>query len=403
MNLISQLRKLAVSLLVAYLATGCALKSPATPEDALSTPNVFDKLVSRDVVSVLRQVDRLAPASTTLGTSDASLQQGPFAEALVHELQAAGYAMRTVAAGPETLPVSYLLEQQDEGAVGKVSLDATDDSRTVTVTVGDVAVRRTYVAKANGQVVPVGSMQVRGVDASTLMLDNEIFSAPAVDVQKKMPAAAPSETTVLADEQIVDANPASTIQAPSVSSPAAQVIAPTDLQAQSGSDVSSLAANNASRPFLDLVMPSVATAKAPSLDAIAALTEKKTLNILDLQQSNFESLFAEMGIVDEKVLTFANDSTRMGDLNKARLSALLQNFNPESDVLSVIGCSLGPTAYSGGQEGLALGRAGRVREEMLYAGIPENKILSEGCWAEETFDKRMPRRGVVVTLKRPIG
>ena len=155
--------------------------------------------------------------------------------------------------------------------------------------------------------------------------------------------------------------------------------------------------------MLDLVAPSVATtAEPPSLAGMLELSGGKTQNIRELQQSNFEALFADMGIVDEKVLTFPNDSIRMGDDNKARLNALLQGFNPQSDIFSLVGCSLGATAYAGGQEGLALGRAQRVREELLYAGIPENKILTEGCWAEDSFDERMPRRGVVVTLKRPI-
>ena len=93
----------------------------------------------------------------------------------------------------------------------------------------------------------------------------------------------------------------------------------------------------------------------------------------------------------------------MGSENKARLSAMLDDFNAQSDVLSVIGCSMGATNHAGGQEALTRGRASRVRDELLYADIPEENILEEGCWAEEAYDQRMPRRGVVVTLKRRLG
>lgn len=402
MKLISNLRVLTATVLAAYLGVGCALTSTDAAKLSPTTPYAFDALVSKDVVSVLRQVERLAPTSTTLGTSDASLQRSSFADALKQEFQAAGYAIRAVAAGSETLPVSYSSERSDAGGVDGVSSAATQSSQTITVTVGDVAVRRTYIAQADGQVVPVGKMQVRGVDASKLKLDNEIFSTPALKARKSLPPVAPSTTKVVSGEQLVDANQRPQVQELPSSSQSAQIIVPQDSPQEPSDSIASLTANSASRPLLDLIAPSVVTAKPQSFDTIGALAGKSTQNIRELQQSNFESLFAEMGIVGEKVLTFANDSTRMGDLNKARLSELLQSFNPESDILSVIGCSLGPTAYSGGQEGLARGRAKRVREELLYAGIPDSKILAEGCWAEETFDERMPRRGVVVTLKRPI-
>ncbi|MFK8079546.1 MAG: hypothetical protein AB8B97_04610 [Granulosicoccus sp.] len=401
MKFLSQLRGLTATLIVVWLATGCALTSPdATKQaDGLSAPDGFDELVSRDVVSVLRQVERLAPASTTLGTSDASLQHGALANALKRELQSAGYATRAISAGAQTLQVTLHLERPDIGGVDEVSSGESPSPSTVTVTVGDVAVRRSYIAQADGTVVPTGPMQVRGVDASSLQLDNDIFSTPAAkEPEPELPA--PPKTTIVAGEQVVDAKPISTTPVPPLIPLPERSNTRVELPAQTDADIATLPTITGNRPFLDLVAPSVATAQPRQ--PMDAMVERKTQNILELQQSNFESLFAEMGIVDEKVLTFANDSIRMGSVNKARLSELLQNFDPESDVLSVIGCSLGRTAYSGGQQALALGRAERVREELLYAGIPDSKILAEGCWADESLDARLPRRGVVVALKRPV-
>ncbi len=413
MNLMPDIRWVIAFTLIGSLVVGCSSNPPETSELVPHSSSRFDQLVSRDVVSVLQQVERLSPSKTTLGTSDASLQQGAFAKALTDELRAAGYAMRSVGAGPETLPVSYSLERSDaEGANA-----ATQSTRTITVTMGDVAVRRTYISQADGEVVPTGLMQIRGVDASTITLNNDIFSTPSVNTQQSAPPAVTPPVPVVAEgEQLVESSQAPEIQPSSSQSVQVQ---PTDIQSaqivepqnivesqnvqQPSAAILALAADNASLPLLNLIAPSVAAAEPQALGAIGLLVEDKTHNIRQLQQSNFESLFAEMGIVDEKILTFENDSTRMGGLNKARLNELLEGYKSESgDILSVIGCSLGPTAHVGGQEGLARGRAKRVREELLYAGVPDNKILAEGCWAEDTFDERMPRRGVVVTLKRPI-
>ena len=120
----------------------------------------------------------------------------------------------------------------------------------------------------------------------------------------------------------------------------------------------------------------------------------------DLGQSNFTDILQELGTVEETILTFGNDSTRMGPNNKQRVKQFVELFDPERDVFSVIGCSHGNTNVEGGQEALARGRALRVKEELQFAGIPHDKILHEGCWAGEQFDKRMPRRGVVLTIKR---
>ncbi len=36
----------------------------------------------------------------------------------------------------------------------------------------------------------------------------------------------------------------------------------------------------------------------------------------------------------------------------------------------------------------------------MLAGIDSDKVLEEGCWAGVYYDEVMPRRGVVVTIKR---
>lgn len=68
-------------------------------------------------------------------------------------------------------------------------------------------------------------------------------------------------------------------------------------------------------------------------------------------------------------------------------------------MISVVGCSHGNTALKGGNEALAIGRANRVKEALLYAGVESKKVLEEGCWANIHYDD-LPRRGVVIELKR---
>ena len=300
-----------------------------------------------------------------------------FAEALNNEFQEAGYAIRSVGAGPGTIPLSFQVE----------SANQIQTSRTVTVTVGNVGVRREYVANADGKISPVGAMFVQNADADSLQLNDEIFAT--LDSEDDS-----SETP---DSSWMEIAPNQQIASSGVSLPVPADAAVNELQPRSQPS-----ANLSAALPLNSTIAAPSIARSQSSEAFTTLAEKGTRNILDLEQSNFESVFSEMGIVNEKVLTFSADSTRVDDASKARLLELMQNFDPARDIFSVTGCSLGPTEHSGGQEFLARGRAERVKEELIFAGVPSSQILAEGCWAEETFDERMPRSGAVVTLKRPI-
>ncbi len=393
---------IAISLGVSFIS-GCSsgLLKPWTPTSASAstssstpTPNSstqFDQLVSKDIVSVFMQVNRLSPATTTLGTSAMGSDNDAFAEALNNAFQDAGYAIRSVGASPATIPLSFQLESPDQSQASTAS----QTSRTVTVTVGDVAVRREYVTDANGQITPVGGMEVKGVVDEKLQLNDQIFATPSgKDEPDDSPA--PFTEEVAPRQQIADSGALPSTR------PYARPLSSLQQNSQPLAYLSAALPSESNRPLLDIPAPSIAIAEPLSQSAFASLAEKDTENMIDLQQSNFDSLFNELGIVDEKILTFANDSTRMGSVSKARIRELVNDFDPAQDIFSVVGCSLGPTGYSGGQEGLARGRAERVKEELLYAGVPSDQILAEGCWAEDAFDERMPRRGVVVSLKRPV-
>lgn len=123
-------------------------------------------------------------------------------------------------------------------------------------------------------------------------------------------------------------------------------------------------------------------------------------NFYDTLVSHYDDVFTDYEDVDQSILVFPNDSLRLGDDNKLIIEQYVEAMNPETDLMSVIGCSHGNTEVSNGNSLLALGRANRVKEALLFSGLEHDKILEEGCWASETFDDVMPRRGVVLTLKR---
>lgn len=123
-------------------------------------------------------------------------------------------------------------------------------------------------------------------------------------------------------------------------------------------------------------------------------------NIYETLQSNYAGLLDEYEEIDRQVLVFPNDSLRLGDTNKQVIEEYVSKMNPETDVISVIGCSHGNTEINNGNSLLALGRANRVKEAFLFSGVEHTDVLEEGCWAPTTFDQVMPNRGVVLTLKR---
>ena len=385
---------------VTVAISGCAFNTSMPDNNDVSdnndvevTDNTFDELAARDVVTILKQIDTLIPQRTTLRASAGNLGQGGFADDLKQELQAAGYAMRFAGDGSASIPVSF--EIHDEEGEDHTRL------RTLTLFAGDIAVRRTYSIDKAGNILPFGAMQVRGADARNLISDSNIFSESIDAPAAKEPSA---DTSLLPVEKVAfaDAPAISEVGLPLTSSSnSPPVVTPTG---EAGlNDSISISSPGTDSSLLDLVAPSVPAPDQDAIDIAMLHPPETTENFMTLRESNFADLFAEMGIIREKVLTFPNDSTFMGNENKARLHTMLVGFNAQSDVLSVIGCSMGATNHAGGQEALARGRAMRVRDELLYAGIPEENILEEGCWGEEAFDQRMPRRGVVVTLKRRLG
>lgn len=122
-------------------------------------------------------------------------------------------------------------------------------------------------------------------------------------------------------------------------------------------------------------------------------------NMYDTMESNYSAIFTDYEEVESDILVFPNDSLRLGEVNKQIIERFVEQMNDETDVLSVIGCSHGHSNISNGNSVLAIGRANRIKEALMFSGVSHEKVLEEGCWAPVVFDA-MPNRGVVLTLKR---
>ena len=201
--------------------------------------------------------------------------------------------------------------------------------------------------------VPAGPLYVRGVDVAGI--------GPAASAAPAAPA-----------------SPASASIAAATAAPA-----PTDAPSRIAIDPAT------GRPVYDGLARGTLGAPAPPT----------ARNVMDLGDSNFADLFAGYADVTERTLVFGNDSVRLGTDNKAIVADVARRFDPARDVFSIVGCSLGRTALPNGNERLALGRANRVKEELVQAGVPSERIVDEGCWAGDASE-RFPSRGVVLTLRR---
>ena len=97
---------------------------------------------------------------------------------------------------------------------------------------------------------------------------------------------------------------------------------------------------------------------------------------------------------------FPNDSMRLGAEGKRQIERFVEGYREGSDMIGLIGCSNGPTALAIGNEGLALGRSGRIAEELVALGVARDRVIDEGCWSSVGANGRFPSRGVVVELLR---
>lgn len=283
-------------------------------------------LVSKNLVSVMAQLEHTKPLTTTF---QMSIPSTPFGNAVFKEIEAQGYGIQLVSGdlGNTFLRYKAEISQSESGYKNSYSLD-----------VSGTSIEREYITEGR-HIMPSSAVTVKGTHADDLVLDDGLFEYP--------PDANISHVVIIEDE-----TPEIIFYASSNTEPTIQTQA-SDLR-----------------------------------------------NVFDMKQSNFKSVFAKYNDVEKQILVFGNDSLVLGPQNKNKIRSLSSRINPDTDIVSVIGCSHGRTSIENGNQILAEGRTQRVKESLLYSGVSAEIILDEACWASKYWDEEAPRRGVMVTHKR---
>ncbi len=235
--------------------------------------------------------------------------------------------------------LDYELNLEDPVISHTLTRSKKDDGEVLvyTVSADKIQFRRGYEVDADGLIQPITTMQVKGIDSEILRQDDTIFDAVADSPEND---AGSDDAGITVADRLPD--------------PIGEEL---------------------------IVIP-------PVVDVPAELSEA-----VDLQN---------MRIVNESLLTFENQSLVMGESNKNRVRELITEFNSRSDVFSLYGCA-GQDQISWTEEfsELALGRTDRVRSELLYAGIPGDKILIEQCDGDAAESgPELPEDSVLLLLNR---
>ena len=337
-------RAAAGALLLTAMAgtSGCSLLGAREPAgEPLPDPD----LIARNLVHTLAQLPELHPLQTTVQVSAPAT---PFGRRVVARLDEAGYGIQEVSADQGAHYVRYRAERAET---------ETGERTRYRVAIGPVAVERDYRVVA-GETLPGSPLSVQGTEPrENVRLNDDLFADE--------PSAALSAVRFDEGEEpaVVDLTVAAAAR------PAAGVA-----------------------PALD-VAPSV----PGELESEFGLIVRQ--NMYETQRSNYAPLFAAYEDIRQDTLIFPNDSLVLGEDNKSIIADYVRGLDPATDVLSVIGCSHGRTAIDNGNELLAIGRANRVKEAFMFAGLSHDQVLEESCWAGD-YHPVFPRRGVVLTLKR---
>ena len=313
------------------------------------------EFIANDFLSVIERVPEFEAGRSKFS---ASLPRTRYGEILMEQMRQSGYTL-VLGSSPELPALSYRVELPTEDA---------QDLHTFYVSVGKVHLKRSYEI-VDGRIAPVTQMLMAGVDASRLRP-----LKPARQSNERLAAQSQHEqSNERAVVQAIPSRPKVEVS-PFVTSPA-------------------LASNEQDAENIDV----------PYLNGLLVKDEDWNpleTNMFVTGSSVYDPLFADAANgyseISSRVLVFPNDSLVLGRQNKNYLLNLADKMQPGTDIVRVIGCSHGQTNLVEGNQKLARGRAVRVREELVLAGVQGEAVLHEACWAPEHFDEVMPRRGVVV-------
>jgi len=320
------------------------------------------KLIAADFVATMAQLPEINPASTLLHTGKPVSR---FGELFLSALQSAGFDLRIGNAQSSNWLTYNANKDKSVSSQG-------NPVYTFLVSAGDVRLKRSYEVDQYG-VRPAGSMFVRGANTDSVVMDDSIFSVIS-----------PTRRPIASNTQTLDDNSESVL----------------------------VSAVPKPETFVKTIKPVPQTTAKPMLQSTsdpivskrpAAVSNDNPFgamsNMYETRESRYKELFASYDVIETDVFVFPNDSLIMGERNKKAVKLMAERFNPQTDIISVIGCSHGTSAIKNGNAFLANNRAFRVKEEFVAYGLGVTEVLEEGCWASVPF-KEMPARGVLVRHKR---
>lgn len=298
------------------------------------------QMIAQNLVDALSELPETAPLTTTIQIASPDT---PFGEMLVETLASAGYGQQLVEGDIGLNLLRYLVENAET---------ETGYRTRYKVEIGETSVERDYQLD-NGRLLPASGLRVSGSDASSLTLNDGMFSpSPGQSIDSSVITMTTEAPVIRQLEQ------------------------------------------DSSEPNSDVLKDRMKVAQ------IHVMNEDAKENYHERKSSKYSTLFQDYEEIRKDILVFPNDSLRLGNKNKSIVVEIANSFNPMTEVISVVGCSHGKTDLANGNRYLAIGRASRVREALVMAGVEGASIYDEGCWDGAHFDEVMPRRGVVLSVKR---
>lgn len=347
------------------LLSACA--NTGTPKKTAKSVDVATQLradMIADLTSVLPQI--LEPLNTTIQVSES--ESGDASEA-VPRLSELGYALQRVDAdqGKNFL---YIIELPGAG-------DATNADARLRLSIGDIELTRTYrVIRKNTKIESTDNL-----------------------VWRDGRAAAPVGPLKVAGTR-------QTLQLTGINVELASNSGDQDYAFSSGRvEFAALAPIEGGIPTISLITEelvqrvTVSTSAGPSLASLNSQGEGFG-NLFNGDPSAFASILDNYNRIVREFVIFPNDSQNLGRPGKLMVKKLVSRFSENSDIIGITGCSNGPTSLDIGNEGLALGRASRIAEELVASGVSRDKVFDEGCWSPTTDAPGFPNRGVVIDLWR---
>lgn len=338
------------------LISACApfgLKDTTLPEtpsplEIAAAAEPVDQTIADDLIKVAKQI--FPPVTTTLqfpATSDDALL-----EYFTVKFADAGYGIQRVSADQGSNFFSY--------SRNETRMENGDPLIEFRSSIGAVEIARDYTVPDTNSLSPAGPVQLSGtrvpvevvdLPSGRFVIDEPDFSTVTYVASLNLDAQQPPVISLITDDVVTGVANQST-----------------------GTETASLQAVNSSQMEIN--------------------------NLFFGGQSNFNSILNSYDQVDRRIIVFGDDSLVLGDTNKLLIERFVQQQMTDGDVISLVGCSNGPTALEIGNEGLALGRAERVTEALQSLGVAREKILDEGCWAPVSAGEKFPSRGVVMELWR---